>query len=412
VNRASAPERAPDIPGPFGDYTLLTRFARGGMADVYLAELASSPIHDITPERLEDGSFLALKLLLPSLAGRRKFVDMFQSEGRLGLLLRHPNIVETLDVGVADGHHYIAMSFIAGHNLGQLIRYFASVQAPVPLDVALFVIDQVLAGLEHTHTLTSDEGAPLDLVNRDVSPANIMLGYDGHVRLIDFGIAQALLDYRSQIGSIKGKVVYMSPEQVRGLPLDARSDLFSLGTVLYQLLTGREPFQAPTEFDQMERVREARPPAAHTVSSRVDEALSSLVARAMEKDASARFGSAAEMREALRAYCTEAEILLEPTHLARVMRAEFVRQRQKVLDDLLDARALLEPATPVPEAEISSPRRRDEQERRARSRREFPTENSPVVVESPETPRWLLPALILTLCIAAALLAVVLFRGA
>lgn len=381
------------------------------MADVYLAEPADAPVLEITPERLEDGSFLALKLLLPHLASRRKFVDMFQSEGRLGGLLRHPNIVETLGVGVVDGHHYIAMSFIAGHNLGQLIRYFDSARAPVPLDIALFVIDQVLAGLDHTHNLESTEGTPLDLVNRDVSPANIMLGYDGHVRLIDFGIAQALLDYRSQIGSIKGKVVYMSPEQVRGLPLDARSDLFSLGTVLYQLLTGREPFQAPTEFDQMERVREARPPTAHSVSSRVDEALSALVAKAMEKDAAARFASAAEMREALRAYCADAGIPLEPTHLSRVMRAEFVRQRQKVLDDLLDARALLEPAPPVPEAEVASPRRRDEPERRARARREFPTENSPVVVESPETPRWLLPALILTLCIAAALLAVVLLRG-
>ncbi|MCA9565542.1 MAG: serine/threonine protein kinase, partial [Myxococcales bacterium] len=244
------PGPLPQPPCQFGDYILLTELARGGMAEVYLGQQVTNALTD---------DFLAVKLLLPKLAKRRKFVDMFTSEGTLGLMLNHPNVVRTYDVGRVRYTRFIAMEFIEGQDLGKIVRFFRKAAAPIPLEAALYIVHEVLEGLQYAHDLEDESGQPLHLVNRDVSPANIMIGYDGQVKIIDFGIAQALLDYRSQIGSIKGKVTYMSPEQVRGLALDARSDLFSLGTVLYQLLTMHEPFHAPTEFEQMELVRQATP---------------------------------------------------------------------------------------------------------------------------------------------------------
>jgi len=373
------------------------------MADVYLAERIASP----------DDGFLAVKVLLPRLAQRRKFVDMFTAEGKLGLMLDHPNIVETLDVGSVGRIRFIAMEYIQGQDLGRIVRVFRNAGAPVLVPIALLVVKESLAGLAYAHELEDASGAPLQLVNRDFSPANVMVGFDGQVRLIDFGIAQALLDYRSQIGSIKGKVTYMSPEQVRGLALDARSDLFSVGTVLYQLLTMTEPFQGPSEFEQMERVREANPPPVHEVNPRIDRALSDIVAKAMEKEPVQRFADAREMLEAIESYCESASIDLDNGQLAHFMKTEFAPVRAKQLNDVAEARRILEKGflepeeddntTPTDTAEVEAVVEEVKQQKKP----DKATASTP----GPQNPPWVLPVLIGMITVAIILTLIIVLRG-
>lgn len=370
------------------------------MADVYLAERI----------RHTGTGYLAVKVLLPRLAQRRKFVDMFMSEGRLGLVLTHPNIVKTVDVGSVGRIRFIAMEFIEGQDLGRIVRFFRSAGAPVPVEIALFVICESLKALEYAHSVTDENGQPLQLVNRDVSPANVMIGFDGSVQLIDFGIAQALLDYRSQIGSIKGKVTYMSPEQVRGLALDARSDLFSVGTVLYQLLTMQEPFQGPSEFEQMERVREASPPPVCEVNPRIDQALSDLVGRAMEKDPADRFLSATAMREALETYCASAAVGFEQSHVADFMRAEFSSTKGTLLRDIDEARNILAEGAPIMDELPSTQPLACPEVEKAVERAVEAAKEIEVASAVGKNPRWVLPSLFGLIAIAVVLVLIIIFR--
>jgi serine/threonine protein kinase len=408
---SSHPTGAPTVPGPLGAYTLLTRLARGGMADVFLAERS---------DELGSERYVAVKVLLAKLAQRRKFIDMFRSEGRLGMLLKHPNITETVEVGTQATVHYIAMAFIDGQDLGKVLRYFRNAEAPVPIHIALYIVREVLHGLAHAHDLTDEVGQPLHLVNRDVSPANIMLGYDGVVRLIDFGIAQALLDYRSQIGSIKGKITYMSPEQVRGLALDARSDIFSLGTVLYQLLTSREPFAAPSEFEQMERVREAHPTPVSEVQRRIDPALSDIVACAMSKDPALRYQSAGEMAAAIERYARVAGLNLDGHDLSEFMRTEFADARAQLVGAIETAREALSDGISHEIDEDPTDPHKDEKAKAAMDNGQTGdavraiSEELAAIRSGPPlrtNPRWLLPAAILMLTLAILLLALAIFRG-
>lgn len=288
------------LPGPVGDYFVFTKLNKGGMADVYLA----------LPLRDPDPTWIALKLLRPELDGKRRFTEMFVSEGQLGLLLQHPNIVRTTAVGHIDRLDgplfFLAMEYIQGRDLGAVARTFRKDNARMPVGQAVHIIEQTLQGLAWAHALTDETGAPLHLVNRDISPANIMIGFDGAVQLIDFGIAQATLDYQSQIGAIKGKIRYMSPEQVRGLPVDARSDLFSLAVVFYQLLTGVDPFPGESDFERMERIRTAplRPPSE--LNRHVRPALDAILQRALAKEPADRYPSADAFLADLR-YARDAE---------------------------------------------------------------------------------------------------------
>lgn len=280
------------IPGPLGHYFVITKLNKGGMADVFLAMHAGDP-----------SRWVALKLLRPRLDGQKRFIEMFVSEGRLGLMLNHPNIAQTLEVGHADRTdgpmHYLAMEYVHGRDLGAVSRYFRKGGTRLPVGQSLYMMEEVLKGLGYAHELTDETGMPLHLVNRDVSPANVMVGFDGAVKLIDFGIAQATLDYRSQIGSIKGKIRYMSPEQVRGLPVDARSDIFSLSVVFYQLITGVDPFPGEGDFDRMERIRsgDIRPPSE--INRHVTPELELIVLKGLAKDPVARYQTAEEMLEDL-----------------------------------------------------------------------------------------------------------------
>ena len=198
----------------------------------------------------------------PELAREARFVDMFHREGQLAMLLKNRSIVRTLEVGRIEGRHYIAMEYIGGRDLTQVLRRCQKTNLRIPVPHAVYIAARIAEGLAFAHGLAGPDGRPLNIVNRDVSPSNVRLAYYGDVKLLDFGIAQALMKFTSEIGVLKGKFSYMSPEQIRGMPVDARTDIFSSGIILHEMLTTEKLFRGDTEFALMEKVRKAEVDAA------------------------------------------------------------------------------------------------------------------------------------------------------
>jgi len=267
---------APNDPVPFGKYYLLGLIARGGMAEVYRARPrpADGAAADSGEKKL-----LAIKVMRPQLARETRFVDMFNREGQLALMLRNRCIVETMEIGRIEGRHYIAMEYIGGRDLTQVLRRCQETNQRIPVPHAVYIAARIAEGLDFAHRLTDADGRPLNIVNRDVSPSNVRLSYDGDVKLLDFGIAQALMKFTSEIGVLKGKFSYMSPEQIRGMPLDARTDVFSTGIILHEMLTTEKLFRGDTEFALMEKVRKAEVPPPSKFNRRVPAELDAIVAR-------------------------------------------------------------------------------------------------------------------------------------
>jgi serine/threonine protein kinase len=271
-------------PAPFGQYELLGLIARGGMAEVYRARKQGH--HD---------QVMAIKCMRPQLAKESRFVEMFIREGKLAVLLEHEAIVRTFEIGRIEGRYFIAMEYIGGKDLTQVLRRCQETHQRIPVPHACYIAAQAAGGLHYAHTLTDAEGRALNIVNRDVSPSNIRLSYDGEVKLLDFGIAQGMLKFTSEIGVLKGKFSYMSPEQIRGMPVDARTDIFSTGIVLHEMLTTEKLFRGDTEFALMEKVRNAEVTPPSKFNRRVPEALDAIVMKALARDAADRYQSAAEL---------------------------------------------------------------------------------------------------------------------
>jgi hypothetical protein len=192
--------------------------------------------------------------------------------------------VRTFDAGVHEGTAYIAMELIAGQDVASVLKRLRRDGERLPLPLAVAVARDVCAGLDYAHGLRDEQGQPLEIVNRDVSPGNVMMSWAGEVKLIDFGIAQTTIDVRAQIGTIKGKLNYMSPEQIRGLPVDPRSDVFAVGVMLYELATGVQVFRDDGDFATMERVRRAEFDLPSTHNAKVDAELDAIVSRALARE--------------------------------------------------------------------------------------------------------------------------------
>ncbi len=279
---------SPDKPFPFGKYYLLGLIARGGMAEVYRA---------ISPEDAEH--LVAIKCMRPQLAKENRFVEMFIREGKLALLLEHENIVRTLEIGRSEGRYFITMEYISGRDLTQLLRRCQEMSKRIPVPHAIYIASMVCRGLHYAHSRTDAEGRLLNIVNRDVSPSNVRLSYDGDVKLLDFGIAQAMLKFTSEIGILKGKFSYMSPEQIRGMPVDARTDIFSTAILLHEMLTTEKLFRGDSEFDLMEKVRSAAVPPPSKFNRRVKPELDAIVLRGLAREPDDRFPNAGAFADAL-----------------------------------------------------------------------------------------------------------------
>jgi len=296
-----------------GRYTLVRRVAMGGMAEVYLAQLRGA-------ERF--AKLVALKLILPQFAGDPEFARMFLDEARLASRLQHPNVTAVLDFGEYQGEHFITMEFVHGRHLLELMR--AHRGRPLARDVALTIVSGVAAGLHHMHELRDHDGSPLGLVHRDVSPSNVLLSYEGAVKLTDFGIAKAVEHTSAtRTGAFKGKVGYASPEQCRGEPIDRRSDLFALGILLYETTLGARAFSGPNEFAVLGRVARADYVPPSQIDPDYPPALAEIVAKALAVDPADRFATAALLADALDGYAHAQHWRLAPARVVEAMTTHF-----------------------------------------------------------------------------------------
>ncbi len=311
---------APNDPVPFGKYFLLGLIARGGMAEVYRARPQSN-----------DRRLFAVKVMRPQLAREARFIDMFHREGKLAMMLKNRCIVETIEIGTTDQRHYIAMEYIGGRDLTQVLRRCQETQQRIPVPHAVYIAARIAEGLHFAHTLAGPDGRPLNIVNRDVSPSNVRLSYDGDVKLLDFGIAQALMKFTSEIGILKGKFSYMSPEQIRGMPLDARTDVFSAGIILHEMLTTEKLFRGDTEFALMEKVRKAEVPPPSGFNRRVTPELDAISLKALARDVADRYQSAAQLAADLDALI--AGYRFDPKELRQFMRQLFRKEYATELEE-------------------------------------------------------------------------------
>ena len=271
-------------PTPFGKYLLLGLIARGGMAEVYRARL-----------RTGGDRMMAIKCMRPQLAKETRFVEMFIREGKLAVLLDNEAIVRTYEIGRVEGRYFIAMEYIGGKDLTQILRRCQESNQRIPVPHCVHIAARICRGLHYAHNRLDGEGRPLNIVNRDVSPSNVRLSYDGTVKMLDFGIAQAMLKFTSEIGVLKGKFSYMSPEQIRGMPLDARTDVFSTGIILHEMLTTEKLFRGDTEFALMEKVRKADITPPSKFNRRVPEKLDRIVMKALARELPDRYQTAEEL---------------------------------------------------------------------------------------------------------------------
>ena len=278
-----------EFPQQFGDYTLLERIATGGMAEVFRARAEGLAGFE---------KIVVIKRVLDSLASDPEFIGLFVDEAKIAVRLLHVNIVQVFELGRAGDHHYMALEFVAGLDMARLVSK-SHPRGPFPVALALFVTCEVLKALDFAHSRCDDEGRPLHIVHCDISPQNMLVSFAGEVKITDFGISRAAFQASSVHDVIRGKYAYMSPEQVEGKPLDGRSDLFSLGIVLFELLTGRRLFKRETREETIRRVRQAEVPSPRTYRPEVSEDLEALLLRALARRPSDRFATAGEMLEAV-----------------------------------------------------------------------------------------------------------------
>jgi serine/threonine protein kinase len=275
-------------------FELVAELASGGMATVYLARFVGMAGFK---------RFVAIKRLHPHLAKEHDFIQMFLDEARLAARLHHPNVVPILEIGVQQNQqYYLVMEYIEGDTAGHLLGRAAHVNRKIPVAVAIRIMLDALTGLHAAHELADEDGTPLDIVHRDVSPQNILVGVDGVARITDFGVAKAAtrLANATQSGQLKGKLAYMSPEQVRGnLPVDRRADVFAAGIVLWEMLTGYRLFKAEGEAETLFKVVAAEVPSIRAYEPSVPPEVEVVVMRALAREADQRFRTAADFAEAL-----------------------------------------------------------------------------------------------------------------
>jgi serine/threonine protein kinase len=305
-----------------GRFQIIGRLATGGMAEVYLALSGELPGYR---------TLLVVKRILPHLASNRQFIGMFLDEARLAALLDHPNVVRIIEVGHDGEEYFLAMELVQGKPLSAVLRKATRERRPPSPALAAYVIAQAASGLGYAHALTDGDGRPLGVVHRDVSPQNILLSFEGAVKLIDFGVARAFGRVaHTSPGGLKGKIEYMSPEQASAEEVDHRADVFALGVVLWEVLTGRRLYRRETELATMRAILDDPIPRPSEVAD-VPPELDAVVMRALRKRRDARFASAHEMALALERFAFSNDGF-SPLQVASYMKglfaAEFLQWRK------------------------------------------------------------------------------------
>jgi serine/threonine protein kinase len=276
----------------FGKYILLEKLAAGGMAEVYLAK--STGANGVN-------KFLAIKRILPQFSDNEEFINMFKEEAKIAVNLNHGNVVSIYDFGVEKSHFFLVMEYVEGRNLRQMINELKKKSIHLSTEQIVYIIKEVAAGLDHAHRcIDGSTGKPLNITHRDMSPQNIMVSYEGEVKIIDFGIAKAENQLEStKAGTLKGKFGYMSPEQADGYPIDLRTDVFSLGIVLWELLASDRLFTSSSEAAILRKIRDCQIPPIRKINPSVHPELERIVGKALAKDKSLRYQTAAALHRDL-----------------------------------------------------------------------------------------------------------------
>ncbi len=277
----------PDQPEVFGKYHLLEKIATGGMAEVYRARSYGLAGFE---------KILVIKRVLDHLAKDEEFIHLFVDEARIAVELIHVNIVQVFELEEINGSYYMAMEYVHGLDLARLLSR-ARHSGPFPIPAALFIACEVLKALQFAHERTDENGHPLNVVHCDISPQNILVSYAGEVKITDFGISRAAFQASTRHKVVRGKYAYMSPEQVEGRSLDGRSDIFSLGIVLWELIAGRRLFKTRSREETLNRVRRAEVPSLRAYRPQVNEALEGLLLKALARRPGTRYSCAGEMLE-------------------------------------------------------------------------------------------------------------------
>jgi serine/threonine protein kinase len=299
-----------------GPYTLLRRIAVGGMAEIFLAH-KTHPDH---PEKQDE--IVAVKRILPHLSTLKDFRNMFLDETRLAARLRHPNVVEIHDFGQFDGTYFLAMEYVLGEDLLSIMRRAGELRNPMPPALAATLLVEACKGLHYAHELKDEQGAPLGIVHRDVTPANLLVSYEGVLKLADFGIAKAERRIsHTATGALKGKYAYMSPEYAMGDSIDRRADVFSLGIVAHEILTGQRLFHRENQMAVLEAITRAEVPRPATLRKDIPDELDEIVMRALERDVDERFPSAEAMQADLEGFLRTRDPQTPP--LSRYLRSLF-----------------------------------------------------------------------------------------
>ena len=308
-------------PIPFGRYLLLDRINIGGMAEVWRGKVFGAGGF----ERL-----VAIKRILPNIAEDEEFISMFQDEAKISVQLTHANICQIYELNRIGPSLYIAMEYVPGKDLRSIFERARKKGEPPPVPLVCYVIGKLCEGLDYAHRKKDQHGRDLNVVHRDVSPQNVLISFEGEVKVIDFGIAKAAGKVtKTQAGILKGKFGYMSPEQIRGLPLDRRSDVFAIGVCLYELLTGERLFVGESDFQVLEKVRKAEVLPPSTYNRKIPEALERIVLKALAKDPADRFQYASELADELQRFLITSDSIFSRKDLMQYMKSTFAEEVER-----------------------------------------------------------------------------------
>ncbi|NTX63080.1 protein kinase [Myxococcus sp. CA051A] len=302
-------------PTLFGKYLLLERINVGGMAEVFIAKAFGV-------EGFE--RILAIKKILPTMAEDEEFITMFIDEARISVQLNHANVVHIHELGKHDDTYFIAMEYVAGRDVRTMLERYRRRKEIMPTAQAVFIASKLCDGLDYAHRKKDARGQDLHIIHRDVSPQNVLISYEGEVKVIDFGIAKAAnRSQKTQAGILKGKFGYMSPEQVRGMPIDRRSDIFAVGVLLYEMLTGEKLFVGESDFSTLEKVRNADVPLPREFNPNIPPGLEKVVLKALARETEDRYQWGSDLAEDLMRFLLAGDAIYSSKHLSSYMKEAF-----------------------------------------------------------------------------------------
>jgi eukaryotic-like serine/threonine-protein kinase len=320
-------------------YRVIERLESGGMAEVFRAE--SEGLQGFRKQ-------VAIKRVLPHLSSKKKFISMFLDEARLSAQLSHSNCVQVFDIGVGDASFFIVMEFVDGANLKAIAEHLKKVGRDFPVEAAIYIALELCQGLAYAHELTDAKGVPLHIVHRDMSPPNVLITKHGEIKIVDFGLAKANSQLeKSEPGIIKGKFSYLSPEAAMGQDVDARTDIFAVGIILWELLSGQRLFLGETDFQTVKKVQAAQVPNILQINKKVPPELERIIARALARDPSQRYPTARALGMELSKFmfkfgsAVSTFDIEQLVHSAMKERQRYRPQQQSIIDKLIEE-ALLE----------------------------------------------------------------------